>query len=77
MNAPFFASKAVLRDSEDRNKGGFPDPILAVSRKIEADLASGAQVLTMHGIMSPDDLAQRVEIDGGWYYPTRSCGRGL
>ena len=49
----------------------------ADAEQIGADIAVGRKVTTSAGIFTPEDLAQRVAFDGGYFYPTLSCGPEL
>lgn len=71
-----FPSLALQRDSAARASGanGFVAELHAEAMRIGADIRAGRRIITEHGIFTPADLAHAVEIEGGVYYPTRSCG---
>jgi hypothetical protein len=52
----------------------FADEIRETAKQISADIAAGRQVVTEHGVFTPAELEQRVLIDGGYLYLSRSVG---
>ena len=62
-------TEQVLNASAD-----FARQLRETAVRIDADHKSGKLLLTDNGYMTPADLASRVTIDGGYFYPTLSCG---
>ena len=52
----------------------FARQLRETAARIDAGHKSGKLLLTDIGYMTPADLASRVAIDGGYFYPTLSCG---
>ena len=52
----------------------FARQLREIAARIDAAHKSGKLLLTDNGYMTPADLAPRVAIDGGYFYPTLSCG---